>query len=210
MTLPTIRACLAASLDGKLSGGARMPDFTSRADRHRLFALRAQSDLILVGAETVRSENLAPLIRDPKLVQDRVANGLQPHPDVAIVSRSGALRWQSDYFSHPVTFLLVSPTHPPEMPSRIVYVPVDQELGAGMHRLFDLGYRNVLCEGGGRLIHAMLAENLIGELHVTLAPTVLGGETDLARGAWLNPRPQFTLSSVDQIGDELHLVYLSK
>jgi hypothetical protein len=39
----------------------------------------------------------------------------------------------------------------------------------------DYGVRRVVCEGGPRLFRALLEEQLVDELHLTLAPRIFGG-----------------------------------
>ncbi len=212
-----VRACLATSLDGKISDGlSTTPNFTSREDRARLFNLRSVSDVLLVGAQTVRHESLAPLIRNPKLVEQRRQRRQNDHPDVAIFTRTGELPWQNAYFQAAKQKISIFSPGPLSDSNARQAQELDIQLftyGDTMNVAFDqlraLRYKNVLCEGGGSLIHSLLAERLVDELHLTIAPTVIGqgDSVCLVRGPLLDPRPEFRLKSVNQVGDELHLVY---
>lgn len=207
--------CLAASLDGKLNSetpGA--PRFTSRADRDRLFRLRAEADLLLVGAATVRSEGLAPKVRNPRfepLRGDRPA-----HPAVAVVSRSQDLPWDAPYFCQREQEMFLVTDHATEATRercaalRIGCIEMEgRGLGHALHRFEEQGYRRVLAEGGGRLVHSLLSEDLVERLYLTLAPVILAGERapTVATGPALPQPHRWKLDRVRQVEDELHLSY---
>jgi riboflavin biosynthesis pyrimidine reductase len=75
----------------------------------------------------------------------------------------------------------------------------------------ERGCRVVLCEGGGALNAQFFAARAVDELYVTLVPRVLGGTAapTMVGGAGFEPDaiPDGRLASVEQIGDELFLVY---
>lgn len=213
-----IAICLATSLDGKIAeipGGA--PNFTSRYDREKLFKLRAMADVLIVGANTVRQEQLPPLIRDPESLATRKARGLKPHPDVVLVSASMNLPWDSDYFKlaqQSISVLTGSPAPSKKQAAEDVGVQVIEtgeplDLKSGIGKLNAMGYRQALCEGGGTLVAGMLAEGLADRLYLTLAPTFIGGHRTptLVNGPVLKPRPEFELLEVTPVESELHLVY---
>lgn len=209
--------CLAVSLDGKIATNDEgQPDFTSREDRRRLFRLRAESDLVLVGANTVRQEELPPLVRDPELREQR--RGRSAHPAVAIVSASQDLPWASPYFTErqQEMFLITrAPTAATqracaELEVEILETAEDGALAPVVATLVERGYERILGEGGGGLVNTLLREELVDELHLTIAPTVMGGvdTPSLTRGPVLDPFPRFELREMRRVGSELHLVYV--
>jgi len=219
--LPEVSLCLAASLDGKIASkpdGA--PDFTSRFDRAKLFRLRAESDALLIGANTVRQELLPPLVRNKKLAEARAAAGTPPHPAAAIVTASLNLPWHSPYFrKRKQTIYIVSP--PPsdrqrqamtEAGVRWIDAGEEMDLRRALLALRRHGCRRILAEGGGRLTRSLLAADLAQRLFLTMAPLVIGGDgtPTLAVGPRLDPPAWFELASCERVGDELHLEYWRK
>lgn len=208
--------CLAVSLDGRLNTASKgQPTFTSREDRRRLFRLRAESDLVLVGANTVREEELPPLVRGEQFRALRPDDA--PHPAVAIVSGSQRLPWRSRYFTERKQdfFLLTADPSPAtrevcrELGVTIVELGQAGELAPALAELGRRGFERILAEGGGGLVHTLLREDLVDRLHLTIAPVVIAGESTptMAQGPVLTGPPRFVLEECRPVEDELHAVY---
>ena len=217
-SFPTVSLCLAATLDGKIaSARGGTPDFTSRYDRHKLFRLRAEADMLLIGANTVRQEQLLPMVRDADCRARRLEAGLREHPPFTIVSGSQDLPWHSPFFSkrQQDCYLLSGPVKASLQPVlkdlKIKHIPLGPrcDLNRGLARLGQLGFRNILAEGGGLLTHALLEANCVSTLHLTLAPTLFAGtETpSLCQGPRFEVPPRFELEECSVRESELHLVY---
>ncbi|MFC7616489.1 RibD family protein [Actinokineospora soli] len=83
---------VAVSVDGYIDdcAAARFP-LSSAEDFDRVDQLRAESDAILVGAETVRRDNPRLLVANPDRRAARVAAGKPAHPLGVTVTASGDL-----------------------------------------------------------------------------------------------------------------------
>lgn len=216
---PVISLCLATSLDGKISEFADAgPRFTSRFDRDKLFRLRAASDVLLIGANTVRHEELPPLIRAEGYRQERIRKGLAAHPDVCIVSATLNLPWHSAYFTQAcqkITVITGCATPAARLACETVGVTLietgtDVDLTKGLDLLCtQYSYQNILCEGGGTLVSTLLAQDLVDCIYLTIAPTFIGGfnTPTLTKGQTFKPRPEFKLVHYEAHQSELHLVY---
>ncbi len=143
--------------DGIMVGSSgTSADLTGGYDRRILHLLRASADIVLLGAQTVRSEPLA-IPRDIP---------------VAIVSRSvippdGALSR--------ATAGLVMITTDQSGAASDDYTVVRIPLMSGddiVHSLRELGFHRILCEGGADLFATLLASNLIDRWYQTVAPDV--------------------------------------
>ena len=76
MQRPFVSINMATSVDGKITSAAReYPRMTSRFDRDRMDKLRAESDAVLVGAGTMRSDEPKLHVRSPEMQRHRLSLG---------------------------------------------------------------------------------------------------------------------------------------
>ncbi len=216
--IPRVSLCLAMSLDGRISDkpGAP-PNFTSRHDRNKLFRLRAEADALLIGANTVRQEQLPALVREQGLREARIAAGKPAHPAAVIVSASLELPWDSAYFREKQQEIFILTASPPD-PARQKMEALGLHcldsgerlsLRRGLQQLRRHGIETLLAEGGGRLTHGLLDENLVDRFYLTIAPVIFAGEDTplLCHGPRLTPPTRFEMVGVERMDDEWHMEY---
>ena len=210
---PFVRSKLAMSLDGRTamaSGESKwITSAQARADVHRL---RAESSAILTGINTVLAD-------DPALNARVAWDVVQP---VRVVLDSG--------LNMPVTARMA------KLPGRNLILTCSrddqkqqalQEIGFEIYQLADKNARldlhavmnflaqqqinEVLVEAGSILNGALLAEGLVDEWVVYMAPCILG---DQGRGLFTVPglqqmadKKQLKLLDVRQVGQDLKLTY---
>jgi diaminohydroxyphosphoribosylaminopyrimidine deaminase/5-amino-6-(5-phosphoribosylamino)uracil reductase len=208
--LPWVCLKLAASLDGKLAPRSRVGWLTGPEAVRAAHALRAAADAVVIGADTVRTD-------DPELTV-RAASGDDPLR--VVVSASLRLPARARLFREPLAAGTVVGTVAPTrgraawerrrrllesrgvrvwvMPGRSSRVPL-RPLFA---RLAQQGAHHVLVEGGGHLAGSLLAEKLADEVKLFTAPLVLGEGVDWAEGVAFETRsaPLLTDVSVERLG----------
>lgn len=171
------------SLDGYLDDSSEQRLVLSGpADLDRVDQLRADSDAILVGAATVRSDNPRLLVRDPARVEQRIAAGRSAGPLKVTVTGLAKLDPESDFFTAGDVDTLVycaSETVPAaEEAVGTLATVVDCGRPVRMRRLVEdlhaRGVRRLLVEGGGTVLSQFLADGLADELHVAVAPFFVG------------------------------------
>lgn len=144
--------------------------------------VRSRSDVILVGARTVRLDNPRLLVRDRDRQRRRTAAGLGDSPWKATVTATGDLDPRAAFFAEGETVKLV---YCPRGEARRIHrrlgeaaevVPLGETV-----RMCDLleelgarGARRVMVEGGGKTLTQFLADDLVDELHLTVAPLFVG------------------------------------
>jgi len=213
---------VAMSLDGKIASSTReAPTFTSQADRRMMDRIRARADAILVGAGTLRAADFPLRIRAPSLRKKRRASGRPEQPLNIVVSSSLEVPLRGRFFSAvDVRRLVVTGRKAP--PGRVRQVSAGSEvlfLGKGrvdlprlMRRLFSLGIRELLLEGGGATNFAFLRDDLVDEIYITLCPIVIGGSRSPTPvdGEGFAPESfkRFRLTESRRSGNELFLHYL--
>jgi riboflavin biosynthesis pyrimidine reductase len=204
-----LRLSMAQGLNGAVRERAsRWPNFTSRADKERLFALRARSDLVFTSAKTLRQEGILPPLFHPT----------PSRPAWAVLSLKG------DFPS----FLLEAP--PPRPPLFLVcphqplqelcqpnqrWVPLTQKPD-GSPRLEELlqyfqhhGFSQFLLESGPTLSSFFFDQDLVDEIHLTLSPKIFASDDPLGLCPFLT-RSQplhFTLIGCETIHHETHLTF---
>ncbi len=165
---PGVRLNMIASLDGATSMGGVSRGLSGDADRALFLALRSLTDVVLVGAGTVRAEHYRP---------SRVP--------VAIVTRSCKLDWEAPFFIAPIArpIVITSSDAPAEARARaaeladvVVAGAQDVDLARALDALAERGHRSVLAEGGPNLNGQLAREDLLDELCLTLSPKLVGGD----------------------------------
>jgi riboflavin-specific deaminase-like protein len=222
--LPHVFINVATTVDGKLAPENRkFVPFGSKRDLDLLYELRARADAVLMGARTVDS---APGHYGPgpaKYHRMRLKHGLPEYNLRVIVSGRGTLSPQSDIFRYRFSPIIVLTSARASVRNlrRLRDVANDVEIfgdseldfGAAFHWLEKKWrVKKILCEGGGELNTALIRQNLVSEIYVTVCPFIFGGRNapTLADGMGVSSVKQATrlhLKSSKRIGEELFLIY---
>ena len=215
----TLLSC-SMSIDGYIDGAGESRLLLSNdLDFDRVDRVRAGVDAILVGATTVRNDNPRLLVRDPERRKARLQQGLPEHPVKVTVTRRGRLDRSQRFFADDGSQKLV-------YAHSEVASGVDSRLdgtgevvdGGAPVRMGDLardlhrrGVRRLMVEGGAAVHTQFLAEDLVDELQLVVAPFFIGqpgarrfvGE---GRFPW-HPGRRATLAETRQLGDVVLLRY---
>jgi riboflavin biosynthesis pyrimidine reductase len=179
--LPAIAINMVTSVDGGTTLGGRVGRLTGPADQGLLRRLREEADAVLVGAATVRAEGYSRLLLDD--VRERRARERgAAEPVLAIVSRDANLGPGSPALRAapgPLVFLTSEKAILPEAEREVLALrspgPPNEPvvLRPMLARLrAEHGVERVICEGGGMLNGALLAEGVVGELFVAVSPMI--------------------------------------
>lgn len=219
MTRPHVLLSVATSIDGYIDDAS--PDrliLSNPADFDRVDQVRAESDAILVGAETIRRDNPRLLVNSETRRTDRVAAGKLAYPAKITITASGNLDPTLKFWHHGDTRIVYTVDAAADglretLTGLADVVSLGDTLDFG-DLLDDLGARGIqrlMVEGGGRIHTAFLAAGLVDEIHLAIAP-ILVGDPDAPR--FLNPadypRHRLHLDEVRQVGDVAVLRYLTK
>jgi 5-amino-6-(5-phosphoribosylamino)uracil reductase len=208
------------SIDGYLgSASPRRLELSNSADFDRVDGVRASCDAILVGANTVRSDNPRLLVRSQDRRAARTAQGLPPSPMKVTVTERVELDPRADFFTAGDAEKVVYCASPgvSDARSRLGGVATVVDGGRRVHMRSlteDLGARGVqrlMVEGGGNVHTQFLTDNLCDELQLVVAPFFVGDSRATrfvgdGRFPW-NPGRRATLAGVRQIGDVVLLRY---
>lgn len=172
---PTIVACLAASIDGRIhpaetDGYAQLG---SHWDIDHLQACRDEADVVLIGGETFRQY--------PSLHQ-----GHRKTPWVCVLTTGGdgvcqaispeAPLFHSDDALPVVLFTRfpVSESDQQRYPSHVDVITIGDSPEAMLAVFRQRGATRALCEGGGQVVAWLLAHQCLDGLWLTVTPQLLG------------------------------------
>lgn len=223
MDRPFVFVNMAMTADGKITSAAReYPEFTSEQDRRNMDRLRAEADAVLVGAGTLRADDPPMRVRDPGMQAYRLSLGRPLELTNVVVTASAELSPDAEFFvrGSRETRIVVTVENAPEdrvsrLEDRATVWRVGRDrvdLRALLDRLADeRNVRRLLLEGGGEINWQFVRLDLVDELHVTVAPSLLGGRdapTPLeGDGFAMAEQRRLRLADVRREGDELYCRY---
>ncbi|MBC6451197.1 RibD family protein [Actinokineospora xionganensis] len=220
MTRPHVLLSVAVSVDGYIDdrNGQGFP-LSNEIDFDRVDQVRAESDAILIGAETVRRDNPRLLVNSAARRAARVSDGLPEHPVKVTVTGTGDLDPDLRFW-HCGGRKVVYTTDSGAAAARLGELADVVSLGGGIDfaRLLDdlggRGVRRLMVEGGGRIHTAFLAAGLADEIQLAVAPLLIG---HAGAPRFLNPGEfpggparRMHLEDVTRVGDVAVLRYFPK
>ena len=150
---PHVTLKWASTLDGRAAASDGTSQWiTGAAARTRVHEQRAAVDAIIVGSGTVAADN-------PSLTARGDGGQLLTHQPIPVVLGDRPIPADAALHRHP---------------HAIIHLP-GHNLRAALTELFDRNIRSVLVEGGPTLASAFVAEHLVDDYTVYLAPALLGG-----------------------------------
>jgi 2,5-diamino-6-(ribosylamino)-4(3H)-pyrimidinone 5'-phosphate reductase len=174
---PYLAINMVASVDGRATLNGSAVGIGSPADKRLMRELRAEADVVLHGAGTVRADPLSARV-PPDLVPQRLAAGLTEQPLGAIITRSGNLPSRHPYYESATVIYSASDRPIPVVAETVEKCHVTDVTEAVMD-LRRRGKIRILCEGGPTLNAALFEAGLVDEIFLTIAPKLLGGADPL-------------------------------
>ncbi|MEM0373589.1 MAG: 2,5-diamino-6-(ribosylamino)-4(3H)-pyrimidinone 5'-phosphate reductase [Sulfolobaceae archaeon] len=183
------------TVDGKLASKSGFSELSCPYDKMRQHAIRAESDAIIVGANTVRIDN-------PKLTLKYVKG-----KDPIRVTLSSTLNFDPSYRIFevpPPTIVYTSPAYNREVKEKLerknVLIRILDNLSI-TNVLKDLynnfNVKKVMIEGGGKLIWNCIKENCYDEIIITISPRIFGNGISFAEGEGFEGSDSPTLKLID-------------
>jgi 2,5-diamino-6-(ribosylamino)-4(3H)-pyrimidinone 5'-phosphate reductase len=203
---PYLALNMVATVDGRAALNGSAVGIGSALDKRLMRELRAEADVVLHGAGTVRADPLSARVPH-ELVEQRVARGLTPQPLGAIITRSGNLPSKHPYYESSTVIYVIGERTVPVVEPLVSVCHVSTVLDA-VRDLGRRGVRRILCEGGPTLNAALFEAGLVDDIYLTIAPKLIGGDDPLTivKGGRFGTIP-LTLQSLIEIEGELFLRY---
>jgi riboflavin-specific deaminase-like protein len=214
---PYVVCNMVSSADGRAALAGRSGGLGNAADRELFHDLRTAANAIMVGSGTLRTERYGRFVRDDERRARREAAGLAADPVGCVVSRSLRLPVDIPLFQDPDSTIAIYTSSERELepcPAQVLVTRLPEAeltMTTVLERLrSDHGVRSVLCEGGPTILGALLAEGVVDELFLCLAPKLAGGGHDpvTVEGPGLTDPVELELAWALESEDYLFLRYL--
>ncbi|WP_404375141.1 bifunctional diaminohydroxyphosphoribosylaminopyrimidine deaminase/5-amino-6-(5-phosphoribosylamino)uracil reductase RibD [Vreelandella aquamarina] len=206
---PFVRLKMAMSLDGRTAMGSGESQWiTGPEARTQVQRLRARSSAILSGVESIIMDDSRLTLRADQLALDNAAEVVQRQPLRVILDSRLRLPLAAACLREPGrTLIITTDQHSEEKRHKLAAAGADiQVLPAaegGRIALADMlrwladneQVNELLVETGATLAGALWEANLVDELQLFVAPTLLGSDA----------RPLFTLPGITQMADQKRL-----
>ena len=182
-----VRANMIASADGGATSAGTSGGLGGAGDKALFSVLRELADVVLVGAATVRAEDYSGVSLTAGQRAHRESRGQAAVPPIAVLTRSGAVDPDAALFQRtevpPIVFTSASVAPQTQRTLGGLAEVIDAsgqdpdslDLARALGVLTDRGLGRVLAEGGPGILGRLIADGLLDELCLTVAPILVGG-----------------------------------
>lgn len=215
---PYVLLSVATSLDGFIDDASSDRLLLSNAeDFDRVDEVRASVDAILLGAGAIRADNPRVVVQSEPRRAARLAAGKPEHPHKVTITGTGHLDPGLRWFSTGGERLVYTTDHGAArlVPSvgrtaSVVSLGPTIDLADLLDDLGQRGVGRVMVEGGEQLNTGLLAAGLVDEVHVAIAPLLVGEGPRFVssrRFPWATDT-RWKLAGTETLGDVVVLQYL--
>jgi len=210
---PYVILSAAITLDGKIAKGRTKIKLSSKNDKIRVHKLRAKVDGILIGKNTLDTDN--------PMLNVRYVTG--KNPVRILLDSRGTIKSSSKIIqscSKISTIIATTQLISKKNLSRLEKFPLEVikcgKSSVDVVKLLKIlqkkGMKKILLEGGGTLNWSFLKRGLVDELIITITPYILGGSDSvtLVEGSGfknLFSMNKLKLKKIQKIGNELVVYY---
>ncbi|MDL9981104.1 dihydrofolate reductase family protein [Microbacterium sp. ASV49] len=205
---PHVRINVVSSIDGAATVDGHSGGLGDAADRETMQALRANADVVLVGAGTILAEGYGGMQLAGEDAAWRVMKGVSAQPRIAVLSGSLSVPAQHPVFVEAVVRPLLLTRADAAEHAEVADVLVFADLRDAIEQLAQTAGRRILCEGGPTLFGALAGDDLVDEVCLTLSPHLVGGQAPRVAAGTQETVRRMTLRDVRRVGDELFLRYV--
>ncbi|MCK5490979.1 MAG: dihydrofolate reductase family protein [Candidatus Pacebacteria bacterium] len=183
---PFIFLCTGMSLDGKISTSKRVNTrITTDDDRNFLYDHRVLCDAIMMGGKSIILDDPGLVVKSVQRQKQRLALGKTLEPiKVGIISDVSKLKMNGDFLNKgDVKKIIFTTERSSEAKIKalsnkaeiFVYGKQKVNLKRALAKLYTLGIKSIMVEGGGELIFSLLKDDLVDEINLKIGDLILGG-----------------------------------
>ncbi len=190
---PWVMFNMVESVDGATAVRGGATALNDEDDRALFLAMRAVADVVLMGAQTIRSESIGPVRVDEDMSRYRAVAGMAAVPLLVILSRSLNIDQEARVFSDPSSRPMILTGKGADQARLEALAPVADVVqlenldGKGIVNQLSAA-KVILCEGGPTVNSVFMADGMVDEIAITVSPMLALGESQrLAHGEALEP-----------------------
>jgi len=166
----------AMTLDGKMATKTGSSEISGKEDLVRVHELRREVDAIMVGINTVLTD-------DPKLTVHKIPANRDDNPLRVVVDSKGRTPISSRILNSEASTLvavseLADSERVKELKGKAEVLVCGKnlvDLDSLMQNLYSKGVKKLMLEGGSTLNYSMLIGGFVSEIRVCIAPMIAGG-----------------------------------
>jgi len=203
------------TLDGKIAAfDKKQSEIADNDDKKMRLEDRIDADAVFIGAGQLRLD-------DPKLtVKSKIGKTKNPIKVAVVSDLSSIKNRKGDFFNTGEKKILFTTKKTSQKELNFfkkisdVYVCGDKtvNLKKAMEKLYRLGVRKVMVEGGGEVNFSLLKDNLVDEIHLKIGNFIFGGRTasTLVDGDGFSEKTAKKVKIVELIRKENYLILKCK
>lgn len=211
---PYVILSAAMTIDGKIASINGEVELSDETDWKEVHNLRSQVDAIMVGKNTILKDNPKLHI---KYHENKGYYRIIADSNLSIPIDSNVVTFKQELYPTIIcTTEKVSKDRIEQFKAKNIKI-----IQVGNHQvnlikvlpiLFNLGIKTILLEGGGNLNWSFIKEDLVDEMRLTIAPSIIGGKNaiSLVEGdgfGKINQAPKYTLLDVKKRENYVILKY---
>lgn len=174
---PMIHLNAAMTADGKIATSDSSLQISGKNDLVRVHKLRKKYDAIMVGINTI-------LIDDPKLTIHKIDSNKEDNPIRIVIDSKARTPPDARVLNDDAKTIIVTSAnadkeHVNRLSKKATVLSFGEnrvDLTKAMAKLYELGIKSILLEGGATLNFSMINEKLVDKLSVCIGSKILGGK----------------------------------
>jgi 2,5-diamino-6-(ribosylamino)-4(3H)-pyrimidinone 5'-phosphate reductase len=183
---PYVFICSGMSLDGKISTSQRtQTEIATNDNKEIMYEGRIRADAVMVGGKTLILDdpNLTVKTDERREIRLKIGKTKEPYK-VGIISNAENLKLDGDFFNKGETKKIIFTTERTsskkinelkKVCDVCVFGKERVDLKEALYKLYDLGVKTLMVEGGGELNFSLLKDNLVDEINLKIGNLIIGG-----------------------------------